>query len=89
MPGGIAVADGKRFLPVFPIAIFQLHGDRRTDGDAVADAGKNVGGVALDLHASAATVALLAAPEFAIEKRRVDFQSGRHAGKKSDQGFAV
>ena len=46
-------------------------------------------GVALDLHASAATVALLTSPEFAVEEGLVDLQSGGDAGKESDQGFAV
>ena len=48
-----------------------------------------MGGVALDLHAAAAAVALLAAPEFAVEEGLIDFQSGGHAGQKGDQGFAV
>ena len=43
----------------------------------------------LDLHASAAAIALLASPEFAVEKRLVDFQSGGQAGEKGDKGFAV
>ena len=87
--GGIAVADGQGFLPVFPVAIFELDGDGRADGHALAHAGKNVGGIALDLHAAAAAVALLATPEFAVEEGLVDFQSGGHAGKESDQSFAV
>ena len=87
--GGIAFAYGQGFLPVFPVAIFELHGDGRADGHSLAHAGKNVGGVALDLHAAAAAVALLAAPEFAVEEGLIDFQSGGQAGKESDQGFAV
>src|SRR5450432_2458424 len=55
----------------------------------MAHAGEDVGGVALDLHASAAAVALLAAPEFAVEEGLVDFQSGGHAGKEGDEGLAV
>ena len=43
----------------------------------------------LDLHASAAAVALLTTPEFAVDEGLVDFQSGGHAGKKGDEGFAV
>ena len=86
---GIALADGQGFLPVFPVAVFELDGDGRADGHSLAHAGKNVGGVALDLHAAAAAVALLAAPEFAVDESLVDFQSGGHAGKKGDQSFAV
>src|SRR5450755_355132 len=55
----------------------------------MAHAGEDVGGVALDLHASAAAVALLTAPEFAVEEGLVDFQSGGHAGKEGDEGLAV
>ncbi len=87
--GGIAFADGQRFLPVLPVPVFELNGDGRADGHALAHAGKNVGGVALDLHAAAAAVALLAAPEFPVEEGLVDFQSGGHAGKEGDQSFAV
>jgi hypothetical protein len=39
----------------------------------MANAGENVGGVALDLHASAAAVALLAAPEITVEESLVYF----------------
>ena len=48
-----------------------------------------MGGVALDLHAAAAAVALLATPEFAVEESLIDFQSGGQAGKEGDQSFAV
>ena len=89
MFGGIAFADGQGFLPVFPVAIFELDGDGGADGHALAHAGKNVGGVALDLHAAAAAIALLATPEFAVEEGLVDFQSGGQAGKEGDQSFAV
>ncbi len=89
MLGEIAIADGKRFLPVFPVAVFKLDRDRRADGQSMPHAGEDVGGVALDLHASAAAVTLLAAPQFAVEKRLIDLHSGRQAGKKGDQGFSM
>ena len=56
------VFDGKRLLPVFPILIFQQNGDRRANRLSVADSGKNVRRIALDLHASAAAITLLSAP---------------------------
>jgi hypothetical protein len=71
--GGISLADGERFLPVFPVAIFEQDGDGRADSQSMANAGENVGGVALDLHASAAAVALLAAPEITVEESLVYF----------------
>jgi len=55
----------------------------------VANAGKKVSRVALDLHASTASVALLPAPEFAVEESLIDFQSSGHAGKKGDEGLAM
>src|SRR5579863_10367946 len=51
--------------------------------------GKNVGGVAFDFHAATAAVALLPAPEVAVEESLVDFQSGGHAGKEGDERLAV
>ena len=48
-----------------------------------------MGGVALDLHAPAAAVALLAAPEFAVEEGLIDLQSSGQAGQEGDQSFAV
>src|SRR2546426_6152563 len=89
MLGRVASVDGKRLLPIFPIAVFELNGDGGADGHAMTHAGKDVGGVALDFHATATAVSLLAAPEFAVEEGLVHFQSGGEAGKKCDQGFAV
>ena len=86
---GIAFANGEGFLPILPIFILQLDGDGRTDRHALTDAGKDMCGVALDLHAAAAAIALLAAPEFAVDERLIDFQSRRQAGKEGDQSLAV
>ena len=55
----------------------------------MADAGEDVGGILLDAHAAAATVALLAAPEFVVEKGLVDGDAGGEAADKGDQAFAV
>src|SRR5215471_429560 len=52
-------------------------------------AGENVRGVALDLHAPAAAVALLPAPELMIDKGLVNLQAGGHAGKKGEEGLAM
>jgi hypothetical protein len=45
--------------------------------------------IGFDLHAPAASKALLAAPEFAIHERLVDRQPGRQPGKERYQGLAV
>ena len=55
----------------------------------MTDAGEDVGGVCLDFHATAAAVSLLAAPEFAVEERLIDFQAGGDAGEKGDEGLSV
>jgi len=59
---GIACGHRQRLLPVLPVLVSQSESDGRADGLAVAYAGENVGGVALDAHASATSVALLTAP---------------------------
>ena len=51
--------------------------------------GENVGGVALDFHAASAAVALLAAPEFAVDEGLVYFQTCGQAGEKGDESFAM
>jgi hypothetical protein len=52
-------------------------------------AGKNVGCVALNFHTPAAAIALLAAPEFTVEKHLFHLQTRRHAREKGNQSFAV
>lgn len=53
------------------------------------DAGEDVGGVGLDLHAAAAAVSLLTAPEFAVEELLIDFQAGGDAGQEGDERLSV
>ena len=50
---------------------------------------ENVSGVALNLHAPAAAIALLPPPKFAVEESLVYLQPGGHAREESDQSFAV
>ena len=83
MLGGITVTDGERFLPIFPVAISDLQRDRGADGDAMTDAGEDVGGVGFDFHAAAAAVSLLASPEFAVEERlTISGRRGRRRGRR-------
>src|SRR5579862_8302029 len=81
--------DRKRLLPILPVTVFQLNRYRGADGFPVAHAREDMGGIPLNLHATAATVSLLAAPEFAVDECLVDLESGRHAGEEGYQGFAV
>ena len=55
----------------------------------MTDARKDMSGVMLNLHAAAAAVALLPAPELAVEKSLVQFEPGRQAREERDQSFAV
>jgi hypothetical protein len=86
---GVSFAYRQRFLPIFPISIVELNGNGRTDGLALADAGENVTGVALNLHASAAAVSLLAAPKFTVQKALIHFKPSGHARKESDKSFSM
>jgi hypothetical protein len=76
-------------LPVFPVAIFEKHGNGRTDCLCVTYAGEDSGGIALDFHSAAAAVTLLPTPQFVVYKVLRDFKSSGQAGNKCDQGFAV
>src|SRR5207237_9150728 len=48
-----------------------------------------MGLIGLDLHAAAASVTLLSAPEIAVQKILVYGQACRQAGEECNQGFAV
>ena len=86
---GVARFDGEDLFPVLPVVVGEGHGDGRADGFAVTDAAEDVGGVALDAHAAAAAVALLAPPELAVEELLIDGDAGGQAADESDEGFAV
>src|SRR5262249_61510352 len=64
---GRCLAHGHRLLPVLPVAILDGQRDGAAEGHAPADAGGEVSLVPLDLHASAAAVPTLAAPEVLVE----------------------
>src|SRR6202030_2870193 len=61
------IFDGKSFLPIGPVAIFDAQGDGSADGFAVAHAGEDLGVVFFYFLAAAAAVAELAAVEFVID----------------------
>jgi hypothetical protein len=86
---GVSFAYRQRFLPIFPISIVELNGNGRTDGLALANAGENVTSVALNLHASAAAITLLAAPKFTLQKALIHFEASGHARKESDKSFSM
>ena len=81
--------DVHRLLPVHPVAIADQQRDRRAGGDAVADAGEDLGAVAFDLHAAAAAVAALAAAELSVERVDIELEARGHAVHGDDQRLAV
>src|SRR5215831_402952 len=85
----IAVFHRKLLLPILPVAVLDENGDGRSDGFPVPYAGKETGRIALDLHASAATVALLPAPQFVVHEARRDLQACRQAREERDQRLPV
>ena len=46
-------------------------------------------GIALDAHASAAAVTLLAPPEFAVDELLIDLHSGGDAGEDRNQRLSM
>ena len=85
----IAFLDRQRLGPVLPVLVGQQHGNRRADGLAVPHAAQDVRRVALDAHASAAAVALLAPPKLAIHEFEIDRETGGHARKQRHQRLSV
>ena len=80
---------GQLLLPVLPVAVHDLDGDGGADGLAVAHSGEHMGLVRLDLHASAAAIALLTAPKLAVNELEIDRHAGGNSGDQGDQGLPV
>ena len=55
----------------------------------VANAGDNISAIVFDLHASAAAIALLAAPKFVIYDVERDRHSGGKTGESGHQALAM
>src|ERR1019366_1259848 len=87
--GGIAFLHRQRLSPVLPVVVSQEHGDGRANRMSMPYAAQNVCRVALDLHAAAAPVTLLAAPQFAVDELEIDCQPRRHTGEQRDQRFSM
>jgi hypothetical protein len=76
-------------LPVRVVAIGDEQRDRAAQRAAVAHAGGDLGGVALDLHAAAATVAELAAGHVAIDRVQVELEARGQPLDDAGQAGAV
>ena len=75
--------------PVFPVAVGDRDHQRRAEGDAVAQAGADLGTVVFDLLAAAAPMPVLAARELAVDRLAVETEAGREAGEHRDDLAAV
>ena len=78
--------------PVLVVAVPDDQGDRAAEGHPVADAGEDLDGVGLDLHAAAAAVAALAAAEVGVDGGAVHGdargQAVHHHGERGAVGLA-
>ena len=81
--------DVHRALPVLPILVGDHQRDRRTGGEAVADAAQRLRPIGFDGHPAAAAVAALAPPQFGGDRVEIDRQTGRHAFEDGDERLAV
>src|SRR5579871_3433875 len=89
MLGRIACLNRQGIEPIFPVAVVEQNRDGRTNGSAMADAGENMGCIALDLHAAAAAKALLPPPKFVVHNLLIDLDTRRKAGQKRYKRFSV
>jgi hypothetical protein len=80
--GAIDVFDGQDASPVFPVLVYNNDTDRRADGFRMANPADDARAIGFDFHAAAAAIALLAAPQFAID----GFQGHGDTGGQSSQG---
>jgi hypothetical protein len=73
----LSLADVHDILPIFKVLVLDDERDWRPERLTVANAREEVDFVALDLHAAAATIALLASPQLVIDLIGIDRESGR------------
>ena len=84
--------DRPRVHPLFPVGVVAVRdadGDRAAERAAVADAGGDLGAVALDLHAPAAAMAELTARHVAIDRGKVELEACGQALDDAGQARAV
>src|SRR5690606_27643632 len=87
---GVRRLVGHGGLPVLPVAVPDQHRDGRAERLAEADAGEELGPVALDAHAAATAVAGLAAPQLGIDVALGEQREARrHALDQGDESTAV
>src|SRR5688572_27617791 len=75
--------------PMDKIAVLDHQSDRRAKRLSMADAGKYLNGVRLDLHPTAPAVALLPPPKLVVDRGLIDRHPGRHALDDDDKSGTV
>ncbi len=87
---GVRRLVGHGCAPVLPVAVPDQHRDGRAERLAEADAGQELGLVALDAHAAAAAVAGLATLQLRIDVALgEEREARRHAFDQGDESAAV
>src|SRR6185312_3656263 len=88
---GITLAQGgiHDLLPILPIAVGNEHRDWGANRRASSHAGQNLDSVLLDLHASAAAVALLPTREIDVDVLRGNRKAGGHALEDAHESWSV
>src|SRR5512132_1888167 len=85
----LVLLDRHHFIPIFPIVVFDGQREGRTEREAMAHAAEDLDAIVLDLHAPAASVALLSAPQFTIEQLNIDRQASGQAFDNRDERATV
>ena len=75
--------------PVLPVLVANEHRNRRAEGLAGAHTAQEFDLIAFDLHASSATVSLLAAEEISVDVGGSEWKAGWHAFEGADECGAV
>lgn len=87
--GGVHGVGCHHRLPLGPLGVADLDGDRAAHGLAVADPAEHGHLVGLELHPSTAAVAESAASQLLADVGRGDLDAGHHALDDGDQGGPV
>ena len=67
--------DGHDLIPIRPVLVLDHQSQRRSERQAVTHSAENLDPILLDLHARAAAISLLTAPQFMIDLIDVDGQT--------------
>src|SRR5690606_24014147 len=81
--------SGHHVLPVNEVTVLDHHRDRRADRATVSNAGEKLDLVRFDLHPPAASVTLLAPPQFVVDRIFVDRHARRQSFDDHDESLSM